>query len=130
MAFETTHRWASRRTVLWSVLGCLFAAIVVVSYFVVESAVQNTVELQALSVAQIVAAQATTARSVYSQDIAGKLAREGMGPDVASERMPGHVPIPSQFLKLLDRASSANNAELSQSSRSAGTSVCRRACPT
>ena len=110
MAFETKVRWTSRRPIIWSVLGCLFVATLAVSYFVVESAVQNTVELQALSVAQIVATQATTARSVYSQEIAAKLQRDGKGPDVDFAQMPGHVPIPSQFLKLLGRASSATSA--------------------
>src|SRR5882724_11032752 len=91
--------WARQRTIIWSTLG--FLATSVVAYFVVENAVQNTVELQALSVAEIVASQATTARSVYSQEIAGKLQRDGKGPDVNSDQMPGHVPIPSQFLKML-----------------------------
>ena len=101
-----------QRNVIWSVLGCLFLATLVIAYFVVENAVKNTVEVQALSVAEIVASQATTARSVYSQEIAAKLQRDGKGPDVNSDRMPGHVPIPSQFLKILGRASAANSAEL------------------
>jgi diguanylate cyclase (GGDEF)-like protein/PAS domain S-box-containing protein len=102
--------WARQRTIIWSTLG--FLATSVVAYFVVENAVQNTVELQALSVAEIVASQATTARSVYSQEIAGKLQRDGKGPDVNSDQMPGHVPIPSQFLKMLGRASAANSSDL------------------
>jgi hypothetical protein len=90
----------------------MFLATLVVAYFVVENAVKNTVELQALSVAEIVASQATTARSVYAQEIAGKLQREGKGPDVNSDQMPGHVPIPAQFLKILGRASAANSSDL------------------
>ncbi len=104
--------WARQRTIIWSTLGCMFLATLVVAYSVVENAVQNTLELQALSVAEIVASQATTARSVYAQEIAGKLQREGKGPDVNSDRMPGHVPIPSQFLKILGRASAANSSDL------------------
>lgn len=101
-----------RRNLIWSVLGGLFLATLVIAYFVVENAVKNTVEVQALSVAEIVASQATTARSVYSQEIAAKLQRDGKVPDVNSDRMPGHVPIPSQFLKILGRASAVNSAEL------------------
>lgn len=111
MNFKTIA-WTQRRRIIWAFVGCIFLATSVVAYFVVEDAVQNTVELQALSVAQIVASQATTARSVYSQEVAGKLQRDGTGPDVNSAHMPGYVPIPSQFLKILGRVSAENSAEL------------------
>ena len=109
---NSQSRRTRQRIIIWSVLVCMFLATLVVANFVVENAVKNTVELQALSVAEIVASQATTARSVYSQEIASKLQRDGTGPDVNFAQMPGHVPIPSQFLKLLGRASAANSADL------------------
>lgn len=83
-----------------------------VSYFVIKDAVRKTIESQATTVAEIVAAQATTARSVYALEIAAKLKREGFGPHVNSDRMPGYVPIPAEFLKMIGAASSANTAEL------------------
>ena len=58
------------------------------------------------------ARQATTARSVYAQEIAGKLARDGFGPHVDSDSMPGHVPIPAEFLKFVGRASSESSDRL------------------
>lgn len=75
-------------------------------YLVVKDAVDKTIEHQALAIAEIVASQATTARSVYARDIAEKLKNDGFGPSVDSATMPGHVPIPAQFLKLVGRASS------------------------
>jgi hypothetical protein len=63
-------------------------------------------------VAEIVARQATTARSVYAQEIAGMLALDGFGPHVDTDSMPGHVPIPAQFLKLVGRASSESSDRL------------------
>ena len=81
-------------------------------YFVIRHALNSTVEHQALIVADIVASQATTARSVYARDIAGKLSKDGFGPSVDSDTLPGHVPIPAQFLKLIGRASSENSDKL------------------
>ena len=103
-----------QRTLLWVALACIFVATLVAAYFVVESAVQNTVEHQALSVAEIVATQATTARSVYAKEIAGKLLADGTGPHANAEKMPGFVPIPAQFLKMIGLASTANTADLFQ----------------
>ena len=92
----------------------VFLIAFVVAYFVITDAVEKTVEIQALTVAEIVATQATTARSVYALEIAGKLKKDGFGPHVNSGRMPGYVPIPSEFLKMIGEASSASNAELFQ----------------
>ena len=75
-------------------------------YLVVRDAVNKTIEHQALAIAEIVASQATTARSVYARDVAEKLKNDGFGPSVDSATKPGHVPIPAQFLKLVGRASS------------------------
>lgn len=74
-------------------------------FLVVRDAVHKTVEHQALAIAQIVADQAMVARSVYAGEVAGKLAREGLGPSVDFESQPGHVPIPAQFLKMMGLAS-------------------------
>ena len=89
-------------------LACLFG------YLAVRHAVNTTVESQALAIAEVVASQATTARSVYAMEIAAKLAREGLGPHVESEGKPGFVPIPAQFLKLVGKASSENAHRLYQ----------------
>jgi diguanylate cyclase (GGDEF)-like protein/PAS domain S-box-containing protein len=75
-------------------------------FLVVHDAVNKTVEHQALAIAEVVASQAQIARSVYTQEIVGKLTRDGFGPSVDSHEQPGHVPIPAQFLKLVGRASS------------------------
>ena len=93
----------------------LFAVFVLacgLGYLVVRDAINNTIENEALGVAEIVASQATTARSVYALQIAEKLRRDGFGPSVDSATMPGHVPIPAQFLKLVGQASSANSDKL------------------
>jgi len=71
-------------------------------------------EEQAKIVAEIVAIQATSARSVYSRDIALKLSQDGYGPSVKSHEMKGYVPIPAQFLKKTGIESSKNAAKLFQ----------------
>jgi diguanylate cyclase (GGDEF)-like protein/PAS domain S-box-containing protein len=95
-----------------AVLITVFALACGGGYLVVKHAVNNTIEHQALTVAEIVASQATTARSVYAREIAGKLTQDGFGPNVYSATMPGHVPIPAQFLKMVGRASSENSDRL------------------
>ena len=81
-------------------------------YLVVRNTVQKTVDHQALSIAQVVASQAATARTVYSREIAEKLRRDGSGPSENFLTMPGHVPIPAQFLKQMAQAASQNTDNL------------------
>ncbi len=92
----------------------VFVLACIAGYFVVRAAVTNTIEHQAVAIADIVASQATTARSVYASQIAEKLRLDGYGPSVDSDKRPGHVPIPAQFLKLVGRASSDNADRLYQ----------------
>jgi diguanylate cyclase (GGDEF)-like protein/PAS domain S-box-containing protein len=94
------------------VLTLVFVLACTLGYLVVRDAVSRTVEQQALAVAEIVAQHATTARSVYALEVAGKLTRDGFGPHVDSHAMPGYVPIPAQFLKLVARASSESSDRL------------------
>ena len=81
-------------------------------YTVVRDAVKQTVEHQALVIAEVVASQATTTRSVYASEIADKLKKDGFGPHEDSVHQPGYVPIPAQFLKLVGLASSLNSDKL------------------
>ena len=95
-----------------AVLGVTFLLTFLMGTWLIRDAVKKTIEHQALAVAEIVASQATTARSVYASDIVGKLVRDGFGPNVDSDTLPGHVPIPAQFLKLVGRASSKDSDKL------------------
>lgn len=101
-----------KRISTFAVLMGVFLIAFLVSYYVIKDAVKKTIENQAITVAEIVAAQATTARSVYALEIAEKLKRDGFGPHVNSDQMPGYVPIPAEFLKMIGEASSASSADL------------------
>ena len=94
------------------VLGATFLVIFLMGTWLIRDAVKKTIEHQALAVAEIVASQASTARSVYASAIVGKLTRDGFGPNVESDTLPGHVPIPAQFLKLVGQASSKESDKL------------------
>ncbi|MEO5771476.1 MAG: diguanylate cyclase, partial [Burkholderiaceae bacterium] len=94
------------------VLAAVFVLACLLGYVVIRHALNATVERQALIVAEIVASQATTARSVYAREIASKLSADGLGPHVDSAGKPGHVPLPAQFLKLIGRAASENSDRL------------------
>lgn len=95
-----------------AVLLCVFLLAGLLGYVVVRDAVDRTVEQQALSIAEIVASQAKTARSVYAKEIAEKLHQDGFGPSVDSAKLPGHVPIPAQFLKLVGLAIAQDTGKL------------------
>ena len=108
---ESTPKRPQRVWLLLLLCAGFFATFLVAAT-VIRNAVQKTVEHQALNVAEIVANQATTARSVYAASIVDKLQRDGFGPHVHSETLSGYVPIPAQFLKLVGQASSRNSAHL------------------
>ena len=92
------------------VLVIIFIAASLISYWAIHDAVNKTIENQALAVAKIVAKQATAARSIYSKNIAGKLRKDGTGPHINYNEMPGYIPIPAQFLKMVG-IKSANEAD-------------------
>lgn len=104
------HRLRLPRSIL--VLLCGFLLTGLLGYVVIRDAVDRTVEHQALSIAEIVASQAKTARSVYAKEIAEKLRKDGFGPSVDSATLPGHVPIPAQFLKLVSQAAAQDAGTL------------------
>ncbi len=108
------HRFSRLKNGLPTVAVFLsvFVLACALGYLGVRQAVHKTIENQALAVAEIVASQATTARSVYAKEIAGKLTKDGFGPNAHSEAMAGYVPIPAQFLKLVGRASSDSSHKL------------------
>jgi signal transduction histidine kinase/ActR/RegA family two-component response regulator len=81
-------------------------------YLVVRNTVQKTVDHQAQGIAQVVASQAVAARTAYAREVAEKLRRDGSGPDVDYLGMPGHVPIPAQFLKQMAQTASQSSDRL------------------
>lgn len=102
-----------RKITLALLLG-VFLCTSLVAYLVIRDTVRETIENQAVAFAEIAAVQATTARSVYAREVAEKLRRDGYGPNVDYTHMPGYVPIPAQFLKMLGQASTANTSSLFQ----------------
>lgn len=96
----------------YALLVVVFVLACALGYAVVNDAVRKTVEHQALAIAEVVASQATTARSVYAKEVAEKLRKDGFGPDVNFANLPGHVPIPAQFLKLVGLSATANSDKL------------------
>ena len=102
-----------RRRQQWFMIAIIAIIFVIASlntYRAVYNAVNHTIENQALSVAEIVAKQATAARSVYSKNVAKKLKDDGTGPHIDYAEKSGFVPIPAQFLKMVGKKS-ANEAD-------------------
>ena len=69
-------------------------------YYVMMKSEHTIIENQSVSVAEIVARQASAARSVYSQEILGKVKKDQTGfSDRDYHNKEGALPIPAQFLK-------------------------------
>lgn len=88
------------------------AAASTLTYFIIKDTLDKTTEHQALIVAEIVARQAAAGRTVFSKDVVNKLQRDGFGSDIHSDRRPGFVPLPAQFLKLMGQESSRSSSDL------------------
>ncbi|MEW5755582.1 MAG: diguanylate cyclase [Pseudomonadota bacterium] len=98
-----------RFTILTLALLFLMAGAI---YWLIHRAMQSVVEHQALVVAEIVAKQAASIRSVYGREVVNKLAKEGKGSHPQYQNLTGFVPVPAQFLKLTGLASSHDTADL------------------
>ncbi|MBI3562634.1 MAG: EAL domain-containing protein [Gammaproteobacteria bacterium] len=90
----------------------LLSLLSVSTWFVIQRGQQQLIEHQALEVAEIVAQLATSARSVYANQVVEKLRKEGTGSHEYSDTLPGYVPLPAQFLKLLGQQASRNQQGL------------------
>ena len=81
-------------------IALLFLFVGVSGYWVMTRSENIIIENQSLSVAEIVARQASAARSVYSTNILGKVKKDKMGfSDREYHDKTGALPIPAQFLK-------------------------------
>lgn len=88
----------------------LMLAVSGVTWLVVDKGQNSLIEYKAVTLAEVVARQATVSRSVYAEHVAGKLLADKRG--VASESYaaePGNVPLPAQFLKLTGQRASADS---------------------
>ncbi|MFQ3208675.1 MAG: diguanylate cyclase (GGDEF)-like protein [Colwellia sp.] len=81
-------------------------------YVVLSQSAKQVIESHALLVASIVAEHATTSRSIYAKNIAGKLKEDGFGPHVNPKIYKGFVPIPAQFLRLVGEAATKKSHNL------------------
>jgi diguanylate cyclase (GGDEF)-like protein len=97
---------------IWVALLVL-AAVGAVTWTIVDNSHRQLIEFKAITLAEVVARQAASARSAYAEHVATKLQRDGTGK--ASEAYlhePGSVPLPAQFLKLVGQKASAESGGL------------------
>lgn len=90
-------------------LPVFLAVISIVTWQLVAYGQQRTLEYQAIEIAEIIARQAASARSVYAKHVVNKLKNDGFGADLESDDKPGYVPLPAQFLKLFGRQASEHS---------------------
>jgi len=87
-------------------LPILLIVLSIITWRLVAYGQQQTVEIQAIEIAEIIARQAASARSVYAKHVVSKLRRDGFGAHIDSADKPGYVPLPAQFLKLFGKQAS------------------------
>jgi len=84
---------------LATLTAAVLLVVMAVTWSVVSASQRHLIEFQALRIAETVASQAATARSVYSELAVAKLHGDGFGASSNADRPSGHVPLPAQFLK-------------------------------
>ncbi len=85
----------------------MLVAVAGLTWQAVDSGQQTLIEYKAVTLAEVVARQATASRSVYAEHVAGHLLASK---DYALD--PNAVPLPAQFLKLTGQRASADNGGL------------------
>ena len=91
----------------------LFLFVGITAYFVILKSEHSIIENQSLSVAEIVARQASAARSVYSKNILKKVKKDQIGfSDRDYHNKTGALPIPAQFLKSMAKKASESSEGL------------------
>lgn len=94
-------------------IGMLFLFVGMSGYFIILKSENSIIENQSLSVAEIVARQASAARSVYSKVILGKVRQDQTGfSDRDYHNKVGALPIPAQFLKTMATKASESSEGL------------------
>src|SRR5262249_50576160 len=109
---ESLHAGLLRRVFLYSALLLLLVG--VVTWRVAFEAQAGVIEYQAVTLAEVVARQAASARSVYTRNVVEKLRRDGFGSHEDFAERPGYVALPAQFLKMLGKSATAESAGLYQ----------------
>jgi len=94
-----------RRNMIGACLLLLFV-LLIVTWTIVNNSQKELIEFKSRQIANVVASQAKTARSLYSKSVVAKLKRDGFSASTSSDDHIGSVPIPAQFLKLLSHDSS------------------------
>lgn len=90
-------------------LPVFLSVIAFITWQLVAYGQQRTLEYQAIEIAEIIARQAASARSVYARYVVRKLKQDGFGAHLESQVKPGYVPLPAQFLKLFGKQASAES---------------------
>lgn len=81
-------------------IGLLLLVVGISGYFVMIKSENTIIENQSLSVAEIIAQQASAARTIYASEILGKVQSDGIGfSDRDYHNKEGALPIPAQFWK-------------------------------
>lgn len=100
-----------RHPVLW-VFVLIMTLVGIALYAILVDSQRRIIEHEAIKIAEVVSHQALAARSVYSGNVAEKLRQDGFGAHPEFDKLPGHVPLPAQFLKLVGKESSRGNGGL------------------
>ncbi len=106
--FTASDLLGNRRKLLGACM-VLLVLLIGATWLIVNNSQQKLIEFKSRQIANVVANQATTARSIYTRTVVSKLKKDGFQASTASDNTVGAVPIPAQFLKALAHDSSENS---------------------
>ena len=86
--------------------GKFFAAIAVIAvavggatFAILERSHADLIEQEAVRVAEIISTQVVSDRAEYTQELVGKLMKDGVGASQNSSENKGYIPLPAQFVR-------------------------------
>ena len=109
---ESTGLYVSLHKRVAGAFAILLIVVIAATWITLSQGQRQIIEYQAMELAEVVARQATVARSVYAEKVVGKLHADGFGAHLHYNDIQGFVPLPAQFLKMIGSSVRAENAGL------------------
>ena len=93
----------SIRLKFFSIFCTVALALILTSYWILQSSQQDLIQAQAQRIAKIVTTQVLADREVYAKSLVDKLENDGVGADAKAHFRPGYIMLPAQFVRRVAR---------------------------
>ncbi len=83
----------------FTVITVIAVVVALSTYGILEHSHESLIEKEAVRIAEIVSTQVVSEGAEYTQNLVGKLVKEGTGAAQDSQAKPGYIPLPAQFVR-------------------------------